>query len=141
MQLEKGEKSILAYFPSSNQAQNAAEEMCRAGLVPDSASVQVDRISRYGVNNDSEYNSPINNATTLSGPTIYSSSASRATESSPSGIEGGADPLLAASDSASGLGNPDADTAGGSAFMVTLVTSEENVARAVEIIKSNSGRV
>ena len=49
--------------------------------------------------------------------------------------------MLAASDSTSGFGNPDAGAAGGTAFLLTIVTEEENVEEAVKIIKENGGRV
>lgn len=131
-QLDKGERSVLAYFPSSTKAKKAFDEILEAGLVKDSESLQVDRISRYSVSNDSEYNNPINNASTISGVTIYSSSA---------GLDQGSSPLLAASDSASGLGNPGGGAAGGQAFMLTAVSCENNLDEIVRIIKSNDGKV
>lgn len=46
MQLKKGERALLAYFPTYNDARKAAEELKRAGI----EEVRVDRISRFGVN-------------------------------------------------------------------------------------------
>jgi len=65
VQLEPGEKSFLAYFATSQAAQQAADELKKAEL----GTVQVDRISRYGVDLDAHYNNPINRAITISGPT------------------------------------------------------------------------
>lgn len=131
MQLEKGEHSILAYFGSSEDAQKAADMLIETGVVSEQDSLQVDRISRYGVSNDTHYNNPLQNALTLTGITLYSEI---------SGDEG-SNPLLAASDSASGIGNPDAGAAGGGAFLVTVVLPEEQVSAAVKVLKENGGRV
>ncbi|WP_054694219.1 hypothetical protein [Syntrophomonas palmitatica] len=131
MELPKGERSILAYFPSSTKASAAAKEIVNAGLVQDSDSIQVDRVSRYSLNNNKDINGPINNARTLSGPTLYSAS---------SGSQG-PDPLLASSDSASGMADGGAGMAGGSPFLLTVITKEENVSQAVQIIKNHGGRV
>ncbi len=131
MQLEKGEHSILAYFGSSEKAQQAAGQLQEAGLVSQSENIQVDRISRYGASNDSHYNSPLQNALTLSGITLYSEK---------EGEEGNS-PLLAASESASGIGDPDAGAAGGGAFLVTVVLQEEHVPQAVQILEQYGGKV
>lgn len=131
MQLEKGEHSILAYFPGSENARQAADQLVEAGLVTEQQNLQIDRISRFEDTSDSHYNSPLNNALTLSGVTLYSEKEG----------EQGYSPLLAASDSASGLGSPDAGAAGGRAFLVTVVLPEEKVAQAVKIIKANGGQV
>lgn len=131
MQLEKGEHSILAYFSTSEEAQKAARQLADAGLVNEQHNIQIDRISRYGVTNDAHYNSPIHNALTLSGVTLYSEKEAGQ----------GNNPLLAASDSASGFGNPGAGAAGGGAFLMTVVLTEEQVSQAVKILKENGGYV
>lgn len=131
MQLDNNEHSVLGFFPSSTKAQKAVDALKSSGLASDPSAIQLDRTSRYGMTNDSQYNSPINNAITLSGPTLFSNSM---------GIDDGANPLLAASDSASGMGNSDG-MAGGEAFLVTLVTMQSNVEKAVSIIKANGGQV
>ncbi|HOQ09706.1 MAG TPA: hypothetical protein PLG09_06235 [Syntrophomonadaceae bacterium] len=128
--LEKGKRSIFAYFPSSINADKASKELKGAGIPIDEGSIAIDRISRYNMRMDDERNQPVNNALTLSGPVLYSSSP----------VEG-PNPLLAASDSASGIGNPDAGAAGGTAFLLTVVTKEERVREAMQIIKENGGRV
>ncbi|NLB88177.1 MAG: hypothetical protein GX790_02970 [Syntrophomonadaceae bacterium] len=129
--LEKGERSILAYFSSSANAEKALKELKKAGIPIDEGSIAIDRISRYDMRMNNEINSPINSAVTLSGPVLYSSS-------SP---DEGPNPLLAASDSVSGIGNPDAGAAGGTSFLLTVVTREEIVEEAIKIIKENGGRV
>jgi hypothetical protein len=131
MQLEKNERSIFAYFPSSTKAQKAADELKQANIVPGEGYIQVDRISRHAVVNDSDYNNPINNAATLHGITHYSNS---------DGLDHDLNPLLAANDSESGRGVYD-DNFAGKAFMVTLVTSENNVEKAVAIMKAQGGTV
>lgn len=131
MQLEKDERSILAYFPSSARAQQAASELKRAGLLTDPGSLQIDRISRYGYNSDAEYNNPINHAVNLTGVTLYSSGAA------PEGV----DPALAADNSSSGIGAAGYGTAGGKAFLLTVVTARDRVDEAVHIIKTCGGKV
>lgn len=125
MQLEQGERSILAYFPTSSKARQAGRELQRAGFTE----MQIDRISRFGFNADASFDNPINNADTLSGLTQFSADGeSRNT-------------LLAAEPSASGIGNRGYGVAGGRAFLLTLVTTEDRVEEAVQIIKKNDGMV
>lgn len=131
MQLPEGERSIFAFFPSSTRASNASKEIIQAGLITDSDSISVDRVSSYGVSYNHELNNPVNNARTVSGLTLYGAS---------SGGDG-PDPLLAATDSASGMAADGAGMAGGEAFMLTVVTADENVEQAVAIIKNYGGRV
>lgn len=129
MQLSPGERSILSYFPSSAQAQKAVEALKGAGI----AQVQLDRVSRYGVENDAHYNNPINRAETLTGPTLYSRNAKD--------MDDNTRVLLAADPSASGYGDEDYGVAGGRAFLVTVVAGEGQVDRAIEIIKQHGGEV
>ena len=130
MELYKNEHSIFGYFPSSTKAKNAANELQKAGLVTGEDYIQIDRVSRYAVVNDSHYNNPINNAATLHGLTHYSNS---------EGLEQDLNPLLAANDSESGRGID--DDSNGKAFMVILVTDKNNVEKAVQIMKNNGGYV
>ncbi len=130
--LDKNEHSILGFFPSSTKAQKAMDELKQqVGMVPDAGSIQIDRISRFGVVNDSEYNNPINNAMNEHAVTTYSNSM---------GIDDGLNPLIAANDSESGRGIND-DNLAGEAYLVTLVTSKDNVETAVAIMKANGGKV
>ncbi|MGE5449758.1 MAG: hypothetical protein ACM3PA_00055, partial [Methanomassiliicoccales archaeon] len=114
---------------SSTRAQNAAEELKSKGLVPEPGAIQVDRVSRFGETTDANYNSPINNANSLSALTLHSSG------------RGDLSPLLAADPSASGISDSGYGVAGGHAFLLTLVTGEENVKTAVDIIKQNGGQI
>lgn len=132
MKLNKGEHSILAYFPSSDKAQEAAREIINTGLVENPESIQVDMIHRYPTPQiNASYDNPISEGETLTGLTLYSS------ETGPQGPS----PLLAASESTSGYGNPHAGKAGGKSILLTVVTLNENIAKATEIIKAHDGIV
>ncbi|QGU00210.1 hypothetical protein SYNTR_1616 [Candidatus Syntrophocurvum alkaliphilum] len=131
MQIEKDESSILAYFSTSNRAQKALDELKKQGLVPEPGAAQIDKISQFSISENPKMNSPINNSLTLSAITLLSNESG----------EDGANPLLAAHDSASGIGNPNAGSAGGEAFMLTLVTYKENRQQAIQIIRKNRGKV
>ena len=131
MQLNPGERSVLAYFPSSSSAQKAAQELKDMGY----DTVQVDRISRYGATNNDEIDNPVGGgAGTLSGLTLFSS------DVSPNG--GTNEGILRASDpSASGYGDVNYGVAGGKAFLVTVVTSEGNADEATGIMEKHGGRI
>jgi len=129
MQLKPGERSILSYFPSSTKAQQAVDELRAAGI----NEVQLDRVSRYGDTNDATFNNPINNAYTGTGPTLFSKE--NFSEDPAKRVLMGADP------SASGYGCHDYGTAGGRAFMVVVVTNEDKLDQAVQIIKQHDGMV
>lgn len=132
MELKKNERSILAFFPSSTMALKAREALKKAHIVEDEGSIQIDKISQFGVVVDAQYNNPVNNAITQTGPTIFSNSA---------GIDDGANPLLAANDTEMGRGINSDNLADGESFMITMVTTHDKVDQAVAIIKSNGGRV
>jgi len=127
LKLSPGERSILAYFPSSNKAQAAEKELKNTGL----KNVQVDRVSRYGATSDAHYNNPINNARTETGPTLFSNSQGVSSQD--------ARILMAADPSVSGYGNIDYGQAGGKAFLLTVVGSDDKMNRAEEIIRRNGG--
>jgi len=96
--------------------------------------IQIDRISRYGVESDAHFNNPINNASSLAGLTIYS-------DGTGENLGDSGRVLLAADPSASGYGDIDYGLSGGRAFLLALVTSEDRVDEAVNIIKKNEGMV
>jgi len=125
-----GERSILSYFSASNQAQKAVDALKNAGINV----VQLDRISRFGAVPDKEYNNPINNAQSLTGLTMFSSGTNESAGNG-TGVLLGADP------SSSGYGCADYGVAGGRAFLVTVVTNEKQVDKALEIIKQHGGQV
>jgi hypothetical protein len=129
MHLSRGERSMLASFPDSRRAQEAAAALREAGFVQ----VQVDRISRFGVESDAAYNNPINRAGSLSGLTQFAAGSNPDTDTGRV--------LEAADPAASGVGDPGYGVAGGKAFLVTLVTGEDRVTEAVSLIKENGGTV
>lgn len=128
MKLSPKERSILAYFPSSGKAQQAVKELEAAGYT----TVSLDRVSRYGVEEDAGIDYALAGmGQTISGLTLYST-----------GAAGGDFRVLRAVDpAASGYGAVDYGTAGGHAFLVTVVTGEEKVDRAVEILKKHGATV
>ncbi|MFZ5645865.1 MAG: hypothetical protein ACOY46_20100 [Bacillota bacterium] len=130
MQLSPGERSVLAFFPSADSASKAAEALTNAGYPRPS----VDRVSRYGVTYDSNINNPINNALTVTGPTLFSDSTSEEMTDT--------ERILRVSDpSVSGYGNVDYGVAGGKAFLLTLVTSSEKARQAEKMIEEHGGKI
>ncbi|TEB14630.1 hypothetical protein Psfp_02773 [Pelotomaculum sp. FP] len=129
MQLTPGERSVLSYFPTSNKARQAVDDLKAAGI----NEVQLDRVSRFGDNNDATFNNPINRANTVTGPTLFSKD--NFSEDPAKRVLMGADP------SASGYGCDDYGMAGGKAFMVAVVTNEDKLDQAVQIIKKHDGMV
>ncbi|MEW6424399.1 MAG: hypothetical protein AB1523_06575 [Bacillota bacterium] len=128
MQLSPGERSVLAYFPTTASAQEAASELRNAGF----ETVSVDRISRFGVENDAEINYAVGGrATNLTGLTLYSS-----------GTDVGDERVLPAADpSVSGYGDTNYGVAGGRAFLVTVVAEDGKIDQAVDILKRHGGLV
>ncbi len=130
MQLAPGERSILAYFPSTQSAQKAVSELKEAGL----ETVSLDRTSRYGWEADPEINYPVaGRAASITGPALYASGTPGLTDSERV--------LLAADPSVSGLGSPNYGLAGGCSFLVTVVTGEDKAEQAVDILKKHGGLV
>ncbi len=130
IQLEPEERSILAYFSSNDSAQKASEELKAKGY----NTVQVDRISRYGVNNNPEINSAIaGNASSNTGLSLYSSEAGD--------ISVNERILLGSDPSVSGYGSNDYGIAGGKAFLVTVVTNEGSVEQATKILKKHGAKI
>lgn len=125
MQLSPGERSILAYFPTSNAAEEAMEALRIAGI----KELQLDRVSKYGVSYDDNYNNPLNQANTLTGLTLYSTNKDVFTDNDER-ILMGADPSVSGM-AAVGYGSP-----GEKAFLVTIVTNDEKVDQAASILKS-----
>lgn len=130
MQLEPGERSVLAYFPSSESARKAADELKDMGY----HTVQVDRISRYGVDMDSEVNYPVaGRAVSNTGLTLFSAEAGDLNLN---------ERILHASDpSVSGYGDTDYGLAGGRAFLVTVVTGGGSADQAASILEKHGGKI
>ncbi|TYO96148.1 hypothetical protein [Desulfallas thermosapovorans] len=131
MQLAPSERALLAYFPNSDAAELAAKELRESGY----NNVQVDRVSRFGATNDKEINNALmGRAETITGLTLYSAGTD-------SFVDNDTRVLLGADPSVSGYGNHDYGVAGGSVFMVTVVTTGDYAGQAEEIIKSNGGKI
>lgn len=128
MQLSPGERSILAYFPSTHSAQKAASELKNAGF----ETVSIDRISRFGVETNPEINYAVaGRATNLTGLTLFSSG----TALNDNRV------LLAADPSASGYGDTCYGVTGGRSFLVTVVAADGKINQAVDILKRHGGLV
>ncbi|HYF92206.1 MAG TPA: hypothetical protein VD969_08155 [Symbiobacteriaceae bacterium] len=126
MKLEPGERSILASFPSSTKAEAALNDLKAAGYTE----VQLDRIGKFGFMPDRFEERPA-----ISGK---ESSLVRAVLN-PGQLDDESAILLGATTEASGLSAP--DTADQMPFLVTVVTNEAQVDRAVKIIQGYGGRV
>jgi hypothetical protein len=125
MQLSSGEHSILAYFPNSTAAQDAVQALKAAGV----SEVQIDRVSRFGVNNDSQYNNPIaGQAETQTGLILFSADTDRFNDND-------ARILLGADPSVEGYAPPGYGIAGGKSFLVTVVTDDAKLNEATSILK------
>lgn len=126
--LKPGERSILAYFASGNDAGAAQEKLKSMGY----ENVQVDRVSKYGVNYDDEYNNPImGRAETNTGLVLYSSNTDRLTDND-SRI------LMSSDPSVSGFAG--GEPAGGEAFLVTVVTDDAGFDKAEKVLKQHGGK-
>lgn len=129
VELGPNERSILAYFPSSETAMAAKEALLSAGYPV----VQVDQVSKYGYNADDEINNPISGgAISETGLTAYSGDAM---------ADNDARVLIGADPSSSGMSNLNYGVAGGHAFMVTVVTQNSHIDQAVQILESHEGLV
>lgn len=112
MQLNPGQRSILAYFADENSAQMAAEKLKLEGF----SDIQIDTISRFP-----------------------SGKAGRGLTGSLSSMVIGQEydrslgVLLAADPSVSGSAS--GDMAGGYPYLVTLVTENEKAAKALQILR------
>lgn len=130
MQLEPGERSVLAYFPSSDDARKAAEELKSMGY----NTVQVDRISRYGTSIDSEVNYPAaGRAVSNTGLTLFSAEMGDIDVNER--ILRGSDP------SVSGYGDTNYGLAGGRAFLVTVVTDGDSADQVTGVLEKHGGRI
>jgi hypothetical protein len=126
VQLSPGEQSILAYFPSSAKAQEAAGALKSIGI----GEVQVDRVSRYGVARNRELNNPVaGQAETITGLTLYSSDTDRFDNND-------ARTLMASDPSVSGMADgTDEALREPRSFLLTVVTSADRVDEAMRILK------
>lgn len=131
MRLERDERSLLAYFPSSTRAQEAINALQEAGI----REVQFDRVGRFGTRYNDQYNNPLaNQANTVTGLTLYSADINPLVKTDTRA-------LLAADPSVGGVGLKNYGVAGNEGFLVTVVTSPERVDKAREIIEAHGGRL
>ncbi|MBZ4687165.1 MAG: hypothetical protein JG764_798 [Clostridiales bacterium] len=129
MKLDKHEQSILATFPSDTWARKAVKELKKMGVI----SVSLDRVSKYGANNDTEYNNPIaGQAGTVTGLTLYSANTNYFSNNDERILRTSAPEV-------SGFGNKDYGIAGGEGFLVSVVVEDGKVDKALKIIKENNG--
>jgi hypothetical protein len=125
MKLRPEERSILAFFPSGPKAQTALDELKQAGYTE----VQMDHIGRFGFDPEVDLDRVGRDATSLAASTL-------APEQN---LDDDTRVLLAAMPAASGMaGHIDED---GAAFLVTVVTDEDQVDQAVRIVQQLGGRV
>ncbi|MBM7855458.1 hypothetical protein JOC37_001853 [Desulfohalotomaculum tongense] len=131
MRMKRNERSILAYFSSAAEAEEAANALKEMGI----SNVQVDRVSRYGVENNREINQALTGGPTQTSLTLFSSGQTSKLDSSSERV------LLAADPSVSGIGAAGYGVAGGSSFLVTAVTDEQHLDQAVSIVKRHGGKI
>ena len=129
MKLAPGERSVLAYFPTRDKAQDAVTALKGTGI----SEVSLDQVSRYGTTDDAQINNPANKAETLTGLTLFSEGKGS--------LDDAERTLLGADPSVSGYVNEDYGAAGGKAFLVTAVTNEELLGRVVQIVREHGGEV
>ncbi|BCV20989.1 hypothetical protein [Moorella sp. Hama-1] len=130
MRLEREERSLLAYFPSSTRAQEAINALKEAGI----SEVQFDRVGRFGARYNDQYNNPLaNQANTITGLSLYSADINPLVKTETRA-------LLAADPSVSGVGLKNYGVAGNEGFLVTIVTSPDRVDTAREIVETHGGR-
>ncbi|MDD2619223.1 MAG: hypothetical protein PHC92_00915 [Syntrophomonadaceae bacterium] len=120
MQLETGERSILAYFPTAQQAKAAKEILKQQGYTE----TRIDRVSEYP-NSELYNNSAATLATLVLGTEAY---------------DGYPSPLLAADPSVSGMAGS-SELPGNKSFLLTLVTSQDKIDQAVKIVKEHGASV
>lgn len=130
MTLPQGMRSLLAYFPSSTRAEAAIEELKAQGI----QEVSLDRVSRYGTSTDAQLNNPVNNAETQTGLTMFSANTSRLMNSD-------ARILMSADPSNYSMASDNYGVAGGKAFLVTVVTTDELGDQAEQILQRHGGSV
>ncbi|AEF93487.1 hypothetical protein Desca_0597 [Desulfotomaculum nigrificans CO-1-SRB] len=125
MTLPQGMRALLAYFPSSTKAQAAMEELKSMGI----SDVSLDRVSRYGTTTNAALNNPRNDAQSITGLTLFSNNS----------LSSDASVLQAADPAVSGMASRGYGLAGGHAFLVTAVTTDEMGERAARVLEKHGG--
>ncbi|MEG6614960.1 hypothetical protein V6C27_00775 [Peptococcaceae bacterium 1198_IL3148] len=130
MPMSPDERAILAYFSSSDDAQAAAKSLKQLGI----EEVQVDRVSRYGYAPDAEINNPFSGEPSQTNLIIFSGTSDRFYSQD-------ARILMAADPSVSGIGDTNYGVAGGNSFLVTAVTDEAHLDKALQLVKEKGGTI
>lgn len=129
LKLNQGEHSILATFSSSNHAQMAMEALKQNGIEV----VQIDRISRYPSEPNDSLDNPLNNgATSQVGLSLYGGSQI---------AERDASVLLSSDNAVSGMAARGQNMIEPHNFLLTVVTSEQQVDPVVSILKQHGAIV
>ncbi|HWI60548.1 MAG TPA: hypothetical protein VNT75_01780 [Symbiobacteriaceae bacterium] len=126
MKLEPDERSILASFDHGPAAEAALGALKAAGY----SEAQMDRIAESGFKPGSRIEKPgiAGNEPSLTDTVLK-----------PDGLDSNSRILLGASTEVSGLSAP--ESAGMSPFLITIVTNEAGIKKAVQILKEHGGRV
>ncbi|CFX02103.1 Uncharacterized [Syntrophomonas zehnderi OL-4] len=119
MQLQPGERSILAYFTNEADALNAVTQLKSLGITD----ARVDRISNY---------------TRMGGTAVPTSIASLTTASNNPEDYRSFGPLLAASPVVSGYAH---NGTGGFTHMIALVTDDTQSESVLQVLKNNGAQV
>lgn len=127
MKLEPGEHTLLASFKHGPDAETAARALKNAGYTD----VRVERLGQAGYQPDVFAERPPAEG---GGETSLVRAVLK-----PGQLDGQTRVLLAATPDASGLSGPSADV--DMPFLVTIVTGDELVDRAVQLITEHGGRV
>jgi len=129
--VEKGERSIFAYFSSSTKAENAIEALQQAGF-PEAS---LRRVSRFGAMHDASYDNALTGqAETLTGLALFSANTDRYTNQSER-------ILMAADPSVSGMSARGYGVAGDTPFAVIAFAPEARVEEAVQILEKHGAEV
>lgn len=129
--LNRGEQSVMGYFPSSTKAQKALQQIKSMGF----EIAQMDRVSMFGESANPEIDDLLRGeAASQAGLSLNSSGVNPETSESER-------VLLAAHPSVSGMAAHDYGAAGGESFLVTVVADSSRAQEVVEVIKQYGGRV
>lgn len=130
MKMQPGERAILAYFPSSNDAQQAAQALQQMGI----EETQIDRFSRYDANPNAEINNALSGEPNITDLTAFGGDADTF-------YSNDRRVMIAADPSVSGIGATDYGVAGGRSFLLTVVTDEQKADQVTQIIKEKGGMI
>jgi hypothetical protein len=126
-----GERAIIAYFPSSTKAEKAITALDQAGF----PQASLKRVSKFGVVRNASFDNALNGqAETLTGLALFSANTDKDMNQSER-------ILMAADPSVSGMSALGYGLAGSTSFSVIAFAPEEQVEKAVQILKDHGGEV